>query len=52
MALWCQQRYDRLEGKHREFINDMAGLTVRREPTEKQGKYLTSLYHKLGGQRR
>jgi hypothetical protein len=52
MALWCQQRYDRLEDKHREFIDDMAGLTLWREPTEKQGKYLTSLYHKLGGRRR
>jgi hypothetical protein len=33
MALWCQQRNDRLRGNEREFIDDMASLTVWREPT-------------------
>src|SRR5258708_5658454 len=49
MALFCQQRADQLEEKHREFIHDMASRTVWREPTERQGKYLFSLFLKLGG---
>ncbi len=49
MALFCQQRADQLEQKHREFIHDMASRTVWREPTERQGKYLFSLFLKLGG---
>jgi hypothetical protein len=49
MALFCQQRAEQLEEKHREFIYDMASRTVWREPTERQGKYLFSLFLKLGG---
>ncbi len=49
MALFCQQRAEQLEEKHREFIHDIASRTVWREPTEKQGKYLFSLFLKLGG---
>jgi len=44
-----QQRAEQLEEKHREFIHDIASRTVWREPTEKQGKYLFSLFLKLGG---
>jgi hypothetical protein len=48
IALYCQRNYQRLEIKHREFIDDMAGNTLWREPTSKQGKYLLSLFLKLG----
>jgi hypothetical protein len=52
MATWCQQQKDRLRDKEREFIDDMASRTVWREPTEKQGKWLLSIFYKLGGKRR
>jgi hypothetical protein len=51
MALWCQHRGDRLQSREREFIDHMASLTVWREPTEKQAKWLKSIYYKLGGKR-
>jgi len=49
--LYCQQRSDRLQSREREFIDHMASLTVWREPTEKQAKWLKSIYYKLGGKR-
>jgi hypothetical protein len=52
MALWAQARGDRLRGNEREFVNDMASRTVWRVPTEKQGRWLRSIYHRLGGRRR
>ena len=48
IALYCQRHSERLEERHREFINDMAGNTLWRPPTEKQGKYLLSLFYRLG----
>jgi hypothetical protein len=51
VALFLQRNKDRLDNKHHEFIDDMAGRTVwGREPTERQHKYLHSLFFKLGGQ--
>jgi hypothetical protein len=49
MALYCQQHSSSLRSNEREFINDMAAKTVWREPTEKQGAWLKSIYYKLGG---
>jgi hypothetical protein len=53
IALYVQREKNRLEVRHHEFINDMAGRTVWAdrgyEPTEKQHKYLHSLFLKLGG---
>jgi hypothetical protein len=49
MATWCQRRGDRLRERERTFIDDMAGRTVWREPSEKQAKWLKSLFHRLGG---
>jgi hypothetical protein len=41
---------DPLDAKHHEFVDDMASRTVwGREPTERQHKYLHSLFFKLGG---
>ena len=53
MALHCQRHVDRLEAKHHQFIDDMSGrLAWGSEPTEKQGKYLLSLFRQLGGRMR
>ena len=50
IALFCQRNKDRLDAKHHQFIDDMAGRTVYgREPSEKQHKYLHSLFYRLGG---
>jgi hypothetical protein len=50
IALHCQRRKDRLEAKHHQFIDDMsARLVWGREPSEKQGKYLLSLFRQIGG---
>src|SRR5262249_9681481 len=51
MALFCQQRSERLQSREGEFIDHMASLTVWREPSEKQAKWLRSIYYKLGGKR-
>jgi hypothetical protein len=49
IATWCQRRSDRLGEREQKFIDDMAGRTVWREPTEKQAKWLKSIFHRLGG---
>jgi hypothetical protein len=49
IARFCQRRADRLREKEREFVNDMTARTVWREPSEKQGKWLKSIYYRLGG---
>jgi hypothetical protein len=49
MALWCRERDDRLNPREGDFINQMASGTVWRQPTEKQLKWLKSIFLKLGG---
>jgi hypothetical protein len=49
MARWCQQRANRLRENERQFINDIASRTVWRAPTERQRKWLESIFLKLGG---
>jgi hypothetical protein len=50
VALFLQRNKHRLDSKHYEFIDDMAGRTAwGHEPTERQHKYLHSLFFKLGG---
>jgi hypothetical protein len=50
VALYCQRNSGKLEERHHKFINDMASRTVwAGEPTEKQQRYLLSLFYKLGG---
>jgi hypothetical protein len=50
IALFLQRNKDRLDLKHHEFIDDMAARTAwGHEPTERQHKYLHSLFYKLGG---
>jgi hypothetical protein len=52
MALYCQQHRQHFEPKHHDFIDKMASITVYREPTEAHGKYLLSLFMRLGSGRR
>jgi hypothetical protein len=49
MAKWCQRRASRLGSREREFIDQMAERTVWRDPTERQGKWLKGIWHRLGG---
>lgn len=50
VALFVQREKHRLAEKHHEFVDDMAGRTAwGSEPTERQHKYLHSLFFKLGG---
>lgn len=50
IALFCQKNNARLRGAwEHDFINDMAGKTIWREPTEKQAKHLIAIFIRLGG---
>src|SRR5262249_30956652 len=49
IALFCQRNSDRLRENERNFINDMAERTVWREPTDRQAKWLCSIFYRLGG---
>jgi hypothetical protein len=50
IALFCQRNDARLHNTwERTFVNDMAGKTLAREPTEKQAKHLLAIFVKLGG---
>jgi hypothetical protein len=50
IALFCQKHVTQLRSTwEREFINDMAGKTLLREPSEKQAKHLLAIFVKLGG---
>ena len=49
VALFLQRNKHRLDPKHHDFVDDMASRTAwGREPTERQHKYLHSLFFKLG----
>jgi len=50
IALYCQRNSSRLRSEgERNFINDMAGNTLWREPTARQAKWLFAIFVKLGG---
>jgi hypothetical protein len=50
VALFLQRSKHRLDAKHHQFVDDMAARTAwEHEPTERQHKYLHSLFFKLGG---
>jgi hypothetical protein len=52
MATYCAEHDDgRLTSKERGFVDDMVRWCARREPSEKQGKWLHVLYVKLGRRR-
>ena len=50
IALYCQRQKHRIEAQHHQFVDDMASrMTWGREPSEKQGRYLLSLFRQIGG---
>jgi hypothetical protein len=49
IARYCQRNNRRLRANEQEFVDDMAAQTVWREPTEKQAKWLKSIFFRLGG---
>jgi hypothetical protein len=49
IARFCQRNNNRLRPNEQTFINDMAARSVWREPTEKQAKWLRSIFYRLGG---
>ena len=49
VAQFCHERVNQLRPNEQQFVNDMAGRTMWREPSEKQGKWLLSIFYKLGG---
>jgi hypothetical protein len=50
IALFCQRNNARLRSDwEKSFVDDMAGNTVWRQPTEKQAKHLLAIFVKLGG---
>jgi hypothetical protein len=50
IALFLQHNKNRLDARHHDFVDDMASRTAfGHEPSEKQHKYLHSLFYKLGG---
>jgi hypothetical protein len=51
IALAVQREKAQLEPRHHQFADDMAARLAAwgYEPSEKQGKYLLSLFYKIGG---
>jgi hypothetical protein len=50
IALFCQKEIARLyKQNEREFVADMAGYTLYRQPSPKQEQWLMSIFVKLGG---
>jgi hypothetical protein len=50
IALFCRKNVAQLRSEwEREFITDMAGKTLYRQPTEKQAKHLLAIFIRLGG---
>ena len=49
IALYCQDRINRLNEWEREFINNMAGKTMWRNPKGKEPKHLLAIFLQLGG---
>jgi hypothetical protein len=49
IALFCQKETTRLRGNEREFVDDMVGQMLWRQPSQKQTKWLLSIFRKLGG---
>jgi hypothetical protein len=49
IARFCQQHKDRLRDSEQQFIDNVTSRTVWRKPTEREGKWLRSIFYKLGG---
>jgi hypothetical protein len=51
MARACQKQAHRLTERERKFVNNMAARTVYGDLSEAQGKWLESIFYRLGGGR-
>jgi len=51
IAMFCLRNNLRLRPNEQKFVDEMAANTVWREPTERQAKWLLSIFIKLGGRR-
>src|SRR5262245_45244359 len=49
IARFCHHRDYRLSAREREFISSVSAHIEWREPSEKQGKWLRSIFLRLGG---
>jgi hypothetical protein len=50
VALFCRKHVAQLRSDwEREFVSDMAGKTLWRQPSEKQSKHLLAIFIRLGG---
>jgi hypothetical protein len=50
VALFCRKHVAQLHSHwEREFVTDMAGKTLWRQPSEKQAKHLLAIFIRLGG---
>jgi hypothetical protein len=52
IALWCAQHGARLRPKEQKFIDDMCSGVQWGPPSERQAKWLLSIFYKLGGRRK
>jgi hypothetical protein len=51
IALFCQKNHQRLRPAEQGFVDDMAGNTLWHEPSEKQARWLLSIFLRLGRRR-
>jgi hypothetical protein len=51
IAEFCQKHHDRLRPSEQQFVDDMVGRAMWRQPTEKQGRWLLTIFLRLGGRR-
>jgi hypothetical protein len=51
IARFCQRKSERLRPSEQKFVDDMAGNTLWRTPTEKQARWLMTIFLRLGGRR-
>jgi hypothetical protein len=51
IAAFCQKNHGRLRPSEQKFIDDMVANTMWRGPTEKQGRWLLTIFLRLGGRR-
>jgi hypothetical protein len=51
IATFCQKNHERLRPSEQKFIDDMVANTMWRSPTEKQGRWLLTIFLRLGGRR-
>ena len=52
IAVWLQRHDDchgRLNERERDFVNQMAERVLRREPSERQARWLLGIFRRLGG---